>query len=77
MVLVDIIKLKTCLLKSSVSLANVTAKIHFLQACAVKGLLPNGFLLKFSLQTGLPTDLAGDINGLCSLQPLVALVLFP
>jgi len=64
MVLVDIIKLKTCLLKSSAPLGNVTAKMHFLSVCSIKGLLPNGFHLKFSLQTGLPEDAAGDFNDL-------------
>ena len=60
MLLADIIKLKSSLLKSSASLANVTAKLFFLQICANKGLVPKGFGLKFSLQTGLPDEFAVD-----------------
>ena len=54
----DMIKHKSSLLKSSASLATVTAKQYFLQVCSNHGFLPNGFILKFSQQTGLPEDLA-------------------
>ena len=47
-----------CLYKSSVSLANVTAKQYFLKVCLDNGVFPNGFRLKFSLQTGLLDDAA-------------------
>ena len=43
-------------IKASVSLANVTAKQHFLMSCLDHNVVPNGFNLKFSLQTGLPQD---------------------
>ena len=52
--MVDITKSKTILLKSSTSLAVVIAKQHFLKVCLEHGVFPNGFNLKFSLQTGLP-----------------------
>ena len=55
----DIIKQKCVLLKTSVSLANSTAKLRFLSTCLDLNVLPKGFHLKFSLQTGLPQD-AGD-----------------
>ena len=58
MLLVDMIKHKSSLLKCSASLAAVTAKQYFLQVCSEHSLLPNGFILKFSQQTGLPEDSA-------------------
>ena len=54
--MVDIINFQSILFKSSISLAVVIAKQHFLQVCLDHGVLPNGFLLKFSLQTGLPAE---------------------
>ena len=58
MLLVDAIKQKSLFLKSIVSLAQVTAKQHFLKVCWNNKLLPKGFILRFSQQTGLPEDLA-------------------
>ena len=52
----DIINPKTSLLKTFVSLANVTAKLSFLTVCLASGVLPKGMNLKFSLQTGLSMD---------------------
>ena len=40
----------------AVSLANVTAKLGFLSICILIGVIPTGFSLKFSLQTGLPEE---------------------
>ena len=57
--MVDIINFQSILFKSSISLAVVIAKQHFLQVCLDYGVLPNGFLLKFSLQTGLPAEDGG------------------
>ena len=54
----DIIKLKASLLKTSVSLANSTAKFAFLSLCLSLGIIPFGFKLKFSLQSGLPSNTA-------------------
>ena len=64
MLLVDIIKHKSSLLKSSTSLANTTAKLFFLQTCSDNHILPNGFGLKFSQQTGLPPNLAVQSDSL-------------
>ena len=58
----DIIKLKAFLLKTSVSLANSTAKFAFLSICLSLGIIPFGFKLKFSLQSGLPTNAADGYN---------------
>ena len=58
MLSVGISDLVSSLYKSSVSLANVTAKQHFLQVCLDNGVLPKGFKLKFTLQTGLLDDAA-------------------
>ena len=61
--MVDMIKIKSSILKSSASLANVTAKQYFLKVCSVKGVFPRGFTLKFSLQTGLPGESAEGFTG--------------
>ena len=60
MLLADMIKFKSSLLKMAVSLAGSNAKCRFLQVCSDVGVLPNGFSLKFSQQTGLPEELAED-----------------
>ena len=58
----DTTKWKASLLKTSVSLANSTAKIAFLTICISLGILPKGFKLKFSLQSGLPKEVSGDLE---------------
>ena len=58
----DIIKWRASLLKLSVSLANVTAKASFLGRCSMLGILPKGFKLKFSLQSGLPKDVSEEFD---------------
>ena len=60
----DMIKFKASLLKLTVSFAGSTAKCRFLQVCSNAGVLPNGFSLKFSQQTGLPVELAEDSDRL-------------
>ena len=58
----DIIKKRSSLLKTSTSLANITAKIVFLTNCLSIGVLPKGFRLKFSLQSGLPQDVSEEFG---------------
>ena len=62
--MVDMIKIKSSILKSSASLATVTAKSHFLQVCMDNRVMPKGFMLKFSLQTGLPEESADKFCGI-------------
>ena len=63
MLTVDMIKMKSSILKTSASLATVTAKQYFLKVCSNKGVFPKGFTLKWSLQTGLPEESAEEFTG--------------
>ena len=56
MVMIDMIKIKSSILKSSASLANVTAKQYFLKVCSDNGIFPKGFTLKFSLLISVKKD---------------------
>ena len=58
----DVIKLRASLLRTSVALANVTAKIVFVSRCLSLGVPPKGFNLKFSLQSGLPLDASAEFE---------------
>ena len=49
-------KLQLSLIKMAVSLANITAKLGFLSTCILLGVIPNGFIIKFSLQSSLPKE---------------------
>ena len=54
MVLEDI--LKFTIFRHSVQLANISAKLAFLSSCILLNIIPVGFLLKFSLQSGLSKE---------------------
>ena len=56
------IRLKLSLFKTAVSLANITAKIGFLSVCLIIGVIPSGFSIKFSIQTGLPEEESKDVE---------------
>ena len=49
-------KFKLSFFKFVVSLANITAKLGFIKTCIFLNIIPIGFCLKFSLQSGLPKE---------------------
>ena len=49
-------KLKFLLIKIVISLANITAKVSFLSTCLLHKVIPNGFRIRFSIQSSCSND---------------------